>query len=82
MKGSIRKRGSKWSYRVELGRENGKRSQIVRGGFKTKKEAEKAMADTICELNNHGEMVENVKIVCIVSVKSIITCPADKRNLV
>ncbi|MGN0107499.1 MAG: tyrosine-type recombinase/integrase [Hominilimicola sp.] len=62
MKGSIRKRGSKWSYRVELGRENGKRSQIERGGFKTKKEAEKAMADTICELNNHGEMVENVKI--------------------
>ncbi len=62
MKGSIRKRGSKWSYRVELDRENGKRSQIERGGFKTKKEAEKAMADTICELNNHGEMVENVKI--------------------
>ena len=37
MKGSIRKRGSKWSYRVELGRENGKRAQIERGGFKTKK---------------------------------------------
>lgn len=62
MKGSVRKRGTKWSYRVELGRENGKRTQIERGGFNTKKEAEKAMADTLCELNNHGEMIENTKI--------------------
>ena len=62
MKGSVRKRGKKWSYRVELGRENGKRTQIERGGFNTKKEAEKAMADTLYELNNHGEMIENIKI--------------------
>ena len=62
MKGSVRKRGKKWSYRVEFGRENGKRTQIERGGFNTKKEAEKAMADTLYELNNHGEMIENIKI--------------------
>lgn len=62
MKGSIRKRGSTWSYRIELSRENGKRNQAERGGFKTKKEAEKAMNEAMYQFNNTGEIVENEKI--------------------
>ena len=37
--GTIRKRGDKWSYRVDLGAVNGKRMQKEKGGFATKKEA-------------------------------------------
>ena len=36
--GTIRKRGDKWSYRVDLGAVNGKRVQKEKGGFSTKKE--------------------------------------------
>ena len=38
--GTIRKRGDKWSYRVDLGAVNGKRVQKEKGGFATKKEAQ------------------------------------------
>lgn len=62
MKGSVRKKGATWSYRIDLGTVSGKRNQIERSGFKTKREAEKAMSDSIHELNNHGELIENVKI--------------------
>lgn len=41
--GTIRKRGDKWSYRVDLGAVNGKRMQKEKGGFATKKEAAAAM---------------------------------------
>lgn len=43
MKGSVRKKGATWSYRIDLGVINGKRSQIERSGYKTKKEATAAM---------------------------------------
>ncbi len=62
MKGSVRKKGATWSYRIDLGTVSGKRNQIERSGFKTKREAEKAMSDSIHELNNRGELIENVKI--------------------
>ena len=62
MKGSVRKKGATWSYRIDLGTVAGKRNQIERSGYKTKREAEKAMADSISELNNRGEMIEDVKI--------------------
>ncbi|WP_412847872.1 Arm DNA-binding domain-containing protein [Brevibacillus sp. 179-C9.3 HS] len=45
MKGRFRKRGSTWSFAISLGTdEAGKRKQITRSGFKTKKEAEIACA--------------------------------------
>ena len=59
MKGSVRKKGATWSYRIDLGTVSGKRNQIERSGYKTKREAEKAMSDSICELNNRGEITED-----------------------
>ena len=43
--GSVVKRGSTWSYVIELARDpsTGKRRQQWKGGFRTKKEAEVAM---------------------------------------
>lgn len=48
MRGHTYKRGSTWTVVVDLGRdENGKRQQKSKGGFKTKKEAEKALNELI-----------------------------------
>ena len=56
--GTIRKRGDKWSYRVDLGAVNGKRVQKEKGGFATKKEAAAAMTIVENELLKTGEYVE------------------------
>ena len=39
MQGSVRKRGTTWSYRIDFGKIDGKRRQIEKGGYKNKKEA-------------------------------------------
>lgn len=58
MRGHIRKRGSTYSIVVDIGRdENGKRKQKWYSGFKTKKEAEKALADIIAKIEK-GEYFE------------------------
>ena len=62
MQGSIRKKGATWSYRVEFGAVGGKRNQIERSGYKTKKEAAKALNDVLYLYNNTGDYVENKKI--------------------
>lgn len=62
MQGSVRKRGTTWSYRIDFGKLDGKRKQIEKGGYKTKKEADKALADALYQINNFGEFVENQKI--------------------
>ena len=41
MQGSVRKKGATWSYRVDFGIHNGKRHQVEKSGYKTKKEAVK-----------------------------------------
>ncbi|MFD2370637.1 tyrosine-type recombinase/integrase [Brevibacillus sp. GCM10020057] len=53
MKGHVRKRGSKWCFVLDLGKDEttGKRQQKWFSGFTTKKEAEKAMAEKITEVN-------------------------------
>jgi integrase len=53
MKGYVRKRGNKWSYTVDTGRDpiTNKRKQKTKGGFATKKEATAAMNEVIYELN-------------------------------
>lgn len=63
MKGHVRKRGSKWCFVLDLGRdpETGKRKQKWFSGFSTKKEAESAMASKIHELNQ-GIFIEPAKI--------------------
>ncbi|MGO4887994.1 tyrosine-type recombinase/integrase [Anaerobacillus sp. MEB173] len=58
MKGYFRKRGEKWSFTVDLGRDNqGKRKQKTVSGFKTKKEAQIACNELINQLNK-GEYLE------------------------
>lgn len=58
MRGHIRKRGSTYSIVVDIGRdENGKRKQKWYSGYKTKKEAEKALADIIAKIEK-GEYFE------------------------
>ncbi|BAU29001.1 site-specific recombinase XerD [Aneurinibacillus soli] len=54
MKGYFRKRGEKWSFTLDIGRdhETGKRKQKTMSGFKTKKEAEKACAELILKIEN------------------------------
>lgn len=53
MKGYVRKRGNKWSYTVDIGREieTNKRKQKTKGGFSTKKEATAALNEVIYEFN-------------------------------
>ena len=58
MKGSVRKRGNTWSYCFDLGTVNGKRKRKEKGGFRTKKEAETALAAAMTEYNNSGTAFE------------------------
>lgn len=52
MKGYFRKRGDKWSFTIDVGKDpvTGKRKQKSRSGFKTKKEAQRVCAELIYEL--------------------------------
>ena len=59
MKGSVRKRGTTWSYRIDFGKIDGRRNQIEKGGYKTKKEADKALTDALYQFHNTGDYVEN-----------------------
>lgn len=62
MTGSVRKRGKTWSYYFDLGKIDGKRQKKEKGGFKTRKEAEKALAAAISEYNNAGMVFEPSEI--------------------
>lgn len=62
MNGGTRKRGNTWSYYFDLGKVDGKRKKKEKGGFRTKKEAEQALAAAINEYNNGGEVFEPSEI--------------------
>lgn len=51
---SVSKRGAKWQYRFEAASVGGKRKQISKSGFRTKKEAEEAGYKALAEYNNAG----------------------------
>ena len=51
---NIRKRGQKWQYQFEAAKVEGKRKQITKSGFKTKKEALAAGVKALAEYNNSG----------------------------
>lgn len=63
MKGYIRKRGKVYSYTVDIGRDplTGKRKQKSKSGFKTKKEAQAALAELVTRTTK-GEAVDFRKI--------------------
>lgn len=56
MKGGTRKRGKSWSYYFDTAAVGGKRKKIEKGGFRTKKEAEAALAKALTEYNNSGSI--------------------------
>lgn len=58
MPGGTRKRGKTWSYYFDLGAVGGKRQKKEKGGFKTKKEAETALAKAITEYTSGGQLFE------------------------
>lgn len=62
MNGGVRKRGSTWSYYFDLGKVDGKRKKKEKGGFRTKKEAEQALATAINEYNHAGVVFEPSEI--------------------
>lgn len=51
---NVRKRGSKWEYRFETARIDGKRKQVSKGGFRTQGDALKAGTAALNEYNNTG----------------------------
>ena len=62
LNGSVRKKGATWSFRIDLGKIDGKRKQIERSGYKTEKEANAALSEVIHEYNKNGTFVENKKV--------------------
>lgn len=51
---NIRKRGSVWEYRFEIAKVDGKRKQVSKSGFKTKREATEAGTKALGKYNNSG----------------------------
>lgn len=51
---NVRKRGVKWEYRFESAKVEGKRNQISKGGFATKKECLEAGTKALAEYNSAG----------------------------
>lgn len=62
MKGYVRKRGKVYAYTVDIGKDpiTGKRKQKSKSGFKTKKEAQSALAELIASVEK-GTYVEKRK---------------------
>ncbi|WP_458406895.1 site-specific integrase [Anaerotignum sp.] len=56
MKGGTRKRGKSWSYYFDAAKVGGERKKIEKGGFRTKKEAEQALAKALVEYSNSGQV--------------------------
>ena len=52
------KRGNYWQYRFDVAKVDGKRKQISKSGFKTKKEAMAAGIKALSEYNNSGSVFE------------------------
>lgn len=62
MKGGTRKRGKSWSYYFDAAQMDGKRKKIEKGGFRTKKDAEAALAKALAEYGSSGEVFSPAKI--------------------
>ena len=58
---SVKKKGNVWTFRVYVGKNlaTGKRRQIYRGGFRTKKAAELAKAEFIAQVKKNGYFTPN-----------------------
>lgn len=54
---NVTKRGSYWQYRFEVAKIDGKRKQISKSGFRTKKEATEAGTKALADYNNSGVVI-------------------------
>lgn len=54
MQGSVRKKGDSWYYRIDLGKVDGKRTQIERYGGRRKQDADKALRNALKQLDQTG----------------------------
>ena len=59
--GSIKRSGSTWGFVLDIGRSNGRRQQVRKRGFRTKKDAQTALNDALAELQ-HGTYVRPRRI--------------------
>lgn len=59
---NTRKRGITWEYRFETAKVDGKRKQVSKGGYRTKKEALEAGTKALAEYNNSGLVFEPTNI--------------------
>ncbi|MFN2538907.1 MAG: Arm DNA-binding domain-containing protein, partial [Mycobacteriales bacterium] len=50
------KQHGSWSFKVDLPGAGGRRKQLVKGGFPTKREAEEAMADAVAKASR-GQLI-------------------------
>lgn len=55
---STRKRGTKWEYRFEVASVGGKRKQVSKSGFDTKREAQQAGTKALNEYNRSGQVLK------------------------
>lgn len=62
MQGSVRKKGGKWYYSFEIGKDNGKRKRIERAGGSTKKEALESLRNAIIDFENTGSIFDQSEI--------------------
>ncbi len=54
--GSIKRTGSTWAFVLDVGRNNGRRQQVRKRGFRTRKDAQTALNEALAELQ-HGTFV-------------------------
>ena len=59
MKGTVRKHGKRWYYRLDVAKKNGKRHQIERYGGTTYQEALQTMRAAIASYENTGKISNN-----------------------
>ena len=59
--GSIKRSGSTWGFVLDVGRSNGRRQQVRKRGFRTRKDAQTALNDALAELQ-HGTYVRPRRI--------------------
>ena len=59
--GSIKRSGSTWGFVLDIGRSNGRRQQVRKRGFRTRKDAQTALNEALAELQ-HGTYVRPRRI--------------------
>jgi integrase len=59
--GSVKRTGSTWGYVLDIGRSAGRRQQVRKRGFRTRKDAQSALNDALAELQ-HGIYVRPRRI--------------------